>query len=263
MSARPASPSDREPASLGAVFARDGLVRVPDAIPSSELAAMQAELRGRLATLEVVEIAGARRPARGTELAMWDVGRAPAFARLAEALGRAVDRVFGPGVFAPVDGELGGLAIPNLPGRDATWSACALAWHVDEPTPPGPAPGDIVLAYAFLDRVEPGGGATVVLAGSHRRLAHLADERAAPITYEDAPGALAAAEPWFAALLREPAAITASCDSAGVALHLVELTGEPGDLVLLHPRCLHTISANVSPRPRLVMRLTCLRTARE
>lgn len=247
---------------LAATFARDGLVRVPDAIPGGELVAMRDELCARLATLEVVEIAGARRPARGTELAMWDVGRAPAFARLADALGRAVERVFGAGSFAPVAGELGGLAIPNLPVADATWSPCALAWHVDEPTPPGPAPGDIVLAYAFLDRVEAGGGGTVVLAGSHRRLAQLADERGAPIGYDDATASLAAAEPWFATLLREPAAAAPSCESAGVALHLVELTGEPGEIVLLHPRCLHTIAANVSSRPRLVMRLTCLREPR-
>lgn len=43
---------------LAAAFARDGLVRIPDAIPSGELAAMRDELRRRLATLEVVEIAG-------------------------------------------------------------------------------------------------------------------------------------------------------------------------------------------------------------
>ena len=47
--------------------------------------------------------------------------------------------------------------------------------------------------------------------------------------------------------------------SAGVSLRLVELTGRPGDIVFMDPRCLHTVSANASDRPRLTMRMTCSR----
>lgn len=220
-------------------FDRDGFVRVTGVIAPEELRAMRACVRAQIAGVAFVEIAGALRPARGTELAMWEIGRAPALAGLPAALASAVERVFGAGAWAQVEGELGGVAMPNLPCPGATWAACEEAWHVDEPTPPDRALGQILLGFAYLDRVEPGGGATVALAGSPRRLAELAAQLATPMTTDAAVAAVAA-------LGRD-------------GLREVELTGEPGDLVLMDPRCLHTTSANVSSRPRLTMRMTCVR----
>lgn len=163
--------------------------------------------------------------------------------------------MLGAGVWAPVAGELGGVAMPNLPGPGPTWRACDVVGHVDEPTPHGPAPGGIVLGHALLDLVEPGGGGTTVIAGSHRRLAALSDELAAPISDEAARDAFAHAVPWLARLLGpgdpDDDTLRAGCISAGIPLRVVELIGGPGDIVLLDPRCLHTIAANVSPRPRL------------
>jgi hypothetical protein len=226
---------------LREAFDRDGVVRVAGAIAPPDVAAMRDCVRERIAPLELVEIAGALRPARGIELDLWAIGREPALAPLPGALAGAVDRVFGPGVWAQVEGELGGLAMPNLPCRGAPWSVCEAAWHVDEPTPAGHEPGRVLLAFAYLDLVEPGGGATVALAGSPRRLAILAEQLAAPATTDAALAALAREEPWLADLIR------------------LELTGDPGDIVLMDPRCLHTTSANVSSRPRLTMRMTCMR----
>jgi hypothetical protein len=236
---------------LREAFERDGIVRVAGAIAEADVRAMRDCARAGIASLEVVEIAGALRPQRGTELAMWAIGREPAFAPLPAALARAVDGVFGPGVWAQVDGELGGLAMPNLPAPGAVWTACGVAWHVDEPTPVPAAVGRVLIAYALLDVVEPGGGATVVFAGSQRRLAAIADRLGATIDHGAARGALASDEPWFAAQIEQDSARHPS---------LVELTGEAGDIILLDPRCLHTISANVSTRPRLIMRLTCVRS---
>lgn len=238
-------------------FEREGVVRVSGAIAAEDVHAMLVCARARVATTELVEIAGALRPARGTELAMWAIGREPAFAPLPDALARAVDRVFGGGVWTQIEGELGGVAMPNLPCPGARRRACGVAWHVDVPTPPGSPPCRMILGYAFLDLVEPGGGATVVIAGSHRRLAAIADRLAAPIAHNDALGVLARAEPWFAEIV-EREEFGDGCVSEGIPLRAVELAGEPGDIVLLDPRCLHTISANVSRRARLVMRLTCV-----
>jgi hypothetical protein len=214
-------------------FERDGVVRVAGAIDPDAVRAMRDRARGALAAIDLVDVAGARRPARGTELALYELGRDPAFAPLPGAFARALDDVFGAGAWTPVAGEEGGLLMPNLPGTDTAWSASEVSWHVDEPCAPGAA-ARVLIGYALLDLVEPGGGATVALAGSHRRLAAIADARGAALTYDDARAAV----PELADLAR------------------VELTGAAGDLVLFDPRCLHTISANVSPRPRLVMRLT-------
>ena len=248
-------------------FETDGIVRVPAVLGGDELRAMRDHVAAIVAAgaLELVDLVGARRPGPGTEAILWDIGRAPAFAPLAPALARAVDDVFGPGVWAPIDG---GLAAPNLPGHAAPWTVPHAAWHVDEPTVAGQVAGWALLGFVFLDTVEPGGGATVAIAGSHRRLAIVAAERAAAgaatvLTTDDALAELRR-EPWFAALLTvgEPADrrrrfMAEPYVSAGIPLRVVELTGEPGDVVLMDPRCLHTISANASPRARLTMRITC------
>src|SRR5262249_22532170 len=131
-------------------FERDGLVRVAGAIDAGDLGAMCARARAAIAAIDFVETAGALRPAHGTDLARWEVGRDPAFASLPAALARAVERVFGAGVWAQVPGEEGGLLLPNLPCAGA-WSASEVSWHVDEPCAPG-APARVLIAYALLDR---------------------------------------------------------------------------------------------------------------
>ena len=82
----------------------------------------------------------------------------------------------------------------------------------------------------------------------------------AVVTTDDGLAALAAADPWFAALrAAPPRALPRAHVHAGVPLALVELTGRAGDLLLMDPRLLHTVSANRGDRPRLVMRLTACR----
>lgn len=253
-------------------FEADGFVRVPGVVGPADVAAMRASLWATLAARGVVperfvEVAGALRPGPGAEEALWEVGRQPAFAPLPGALARAADEVFGAGTWAPTDGQQGGLAAPNLP-LPGVWSVPHLAWHMDEPVAATQERAWGLLGFVCLDDVEPGGGATVVIAGSHRRLLALARSSAGGglLTTDDALAALAASDGWFADLLRpgDPAArrrrfMDEEHVSAGVPLRVVELTGAPGDLVLMDPRCLHTVSANASTRARLTMRLVCVR----
>lgn len=223
--------------------------------------------------LGLVEQVGALRPGPASEEILWEVGRAPAFAPLAAALARAVDEVFGAGIWAPVANQHGGLAAPNFPIRRAAWNVPHAAWHVDEPTSAAQTSAWGVLGFAFLDEVAPTGGATVAVAGSQRRLRMLAAGRAQPsaacmLTTEQAIAALSEEEPWFADLFRpgEPddrrrRFIREGHVSRGIPLRVVELTGKPGDIVLMDPRCLHTVAANVSHRARLTMRMVCGRLA--
>ncbi len=256
-------------------FAATGLARVPAAIAPAEVAAIRAALWATLGAhgiraeapatwcagggLPLVEVAGALRP--GDVGPMWAVGRDPACAALGPALARAVDQVFGPGVWTPAD-EHGGQAMPNLPLAGPPWQVPDAAWHVDEPTVAGQAGAWGLLGFVCLDDVGPGGGATVAIAGSHRALLAVADARGpgAVVTTDDGLAALAAAEPWFAALrAAPPRELPRAHVHAGVPLEIVELTGRAGDLLLMDPRLLHTVSANRGDRPRLVMRLTACR----
>lgn len=257
-----ASPSDAR-----AAFAADGLARVEGVVSAAEARAMRDAVLAAVVGCPLIELAGALRPGPGSEALLWSIGRQPVFAPLVAGLARAADEVFGPGQWAQVEGEHGGLAAPNFPLAGRPWDVPDRAWHVDEPTAAGQAMSWGLLGFAFLDEVVAGGGATVAIAGSHRRLLALAAELGRGpgtlLTTDDALAALAA-EPWFAELVQpgDPAARRARYlgvpyQSAGVALRLVELTGRPGDLVFMDPRCLHTVSGNASTRPRLTMRLTC------
>lgn len=267
-------------ASARDAFDRDGLVHLPGALDAASVAAMRAALWSSLAphaitpdphtwraggSLPLAALSGALRPGAGTESFLWSIGRAPAFAPLVPAFARAVDAVFGPRVWQPID-DAGGLAAPNFPLPAAPpWRVPSTAWHVDEPTAPHqPHPWGL-LGFAFLDDVAPGGGATVAIAGSHRLLGTLAPTLTpdALLTTVEALPALAP-DPWFAALLDDAAPDRAVLLSSPHTLHsiplrLVELTGTAGDLFLLDPRCLHTVSPNTASRARLTMRLVCAR----
>ncbi len=245
-------------------FDADGFVRVPAAVAAGDIAAMRACVLEMAAGLTFVEVAGALRPAPGSEAKLWQVGRGAAFAALPAAMRRAAAGVFGDGVWEPIEGDHGGLAAPNLP-IPGVWAVPHLAWHVDEPTAAGQARGWGLLGFVFLDEVGREGGATVVIAGSHRRLGVLAGGRPGGLVTTDEALACLSREAWFAALFAPGEAgerrryLDEVYVSAGVLLRVAELTGMAGDIVLMDPRCLHTVSANTSPRPRLTMRMTCAR----
>jgi ectoine hydroxylase-related dioxygenase (phytanoyl-CoA dioxygenase family) len=106
------------------------------------------------------------------------------------------------------------------------------------------------------------------MTGSPRRLralaADLAPDRA--LTLEESTAGLARVEPWVHALLhpgpdpeaRQRQLLIEGCSSAGAPLRVVELAGEPGDVVLMDLRCLHAPSANTSDQPRLVVKMACI-----
>ena len=244
-----------------------GVVRLSSVIAAADIALMRAEVERTIKRMKLVEIAGALRPPPESTEMLWSVGRGSTFAPLPRIVGQAVDSVFGPGVWETVAEEHGGLAAPNLPLPGAgPWAVPHAAWHVDEPTSPVHELSWGLLAFAFLDDVEPGCGATVAIAGSQRRLKRLA-VGSEPITTEGAIATLSHDESWFAELfapggdpvMRRRRFMDEGHVSDGIPLRVIELTGAAGDVVLMDPRCLHTVSANAGPRARLQMRMTCSR----
>ena len=172
-------------------------------------------------------------------------------------------KVFGelmvPELFAAVADLLDGR--PSFPMTDygqvlftlpnaASWTVPSTVWHVDIPRLPNRGlPG--VQAFTFLDTVAPGGGGTLVVAGSHRLLN--TDRR---IGSKDLKRHLRR-EPYFrdlmdatlpdrSRLLDEPGRV------GDVEVRVVELTGEPGDVFLADPRLLHTLAPNASKVPRIM-----------
>ena len=136
---------------------------------------------------------------------------------------------------------------------DATeWEVPHKIWHVDVPRL-----GDLgcpgVQAFAFLDRVDPGGGGTVVAAGSHRFVNDVGRVRS-----KDVKKRLRRADPWFETLLRPDGLdrrrfldVATPCGDA--ELQVVELTGAPGDVWLTDLRVLHSLAPNTANRPRMMV----------
>ncbi len=142
-------------------------------------------------------------------------------------------------------------ALFTLPNA-RTWTVPS-HWHSDSPRlASGQSAG--VQLFAFLDRVDAGGGGTLAIAGSHHLLNHGRSIRPSEF------GKLLRTEPFFAELLGagdnpqgRPDLPHRTGDVGNVRLRLVEMTGIPGDVWLMDLRVLHAAAPNASDRPRMML----------
>lgn len=154
-----------------------------------------------------------------------------------------------------------GQAFLAFPIREAAWTVPHSAWHIDLAYPGDltPWPGAIRL-FVLLDRLEPGGGGTVYVAGSHRLAMQVAAAAAAPLRTIELKQAVKRRDPWLEALcspgggtgriarfMHEGAAVD------GIDLRVEEITGEAGDVFLMHTGVLHAAAANCRSAPRLML----------
>ena len=126
-------------------------------------------------------------------------------------------------------------------------------WHTDAPGLPDKAPAAIIV-LGFLNRVEPRGGGTMVVAGSHR----LHGESANGVPSRMIKRRLRKHD-YFKALFSKSESnrehlLEKSQNVNGVEVQVVELTGDPGDVYLLNSALLHTITRNFLTVPRFMVR---------
>ncbi len=125
------------------------------------------------------------------------------------------------------------------------------SWHTDVPRQPHAGlPG--VQMFTFLEQVSPRGGGTLAVAGSHRLV-----NDGTFIRSKDLRTRLKAYA-YFQALLSKEQPdpehfLTMPGKADGVELQVVELHGEPGDVVLMDLRLLHALSTNTAKLPRLMV----------
>lgn len=155
--------------------------------------------------------------------------------------------------------DLGGSpqALLSLP-EPGPWTIPHKMWHFDLPARGPTATWGAIRFLGFVDRVDPHGGGTLVVEGSHRLVRRMVEE--APDTNAgrgaDARKALVRDHDWFASLSRvdtEQATLLEGTTIDGVDVRVTELTGRAGDLVLMHPWLMHNIAMNCSNRPRMMM----------
>ncbi|MEZ4730604.1 MAG: phytanoyl-CoA dioxygenase family protein [Caldilineaceae bacterium] len=133
----------------------------------------------------------------------------------------------------------------------STWWLPHQNWHVDFPRPAKSGlPG--VQIFAILDDVEPEGGGTLAVTGSHRLF-----NDAGRISSSDLRKRLKR-EPYFAELMadkpsdrlrlmREPGYV------GHVEVRVVEMSGAAGDVYFMDLRMLHNIAPNARTKPRLML----------
>ena len=134
---------------------------------------------------------------------------------------------------------------------DGKWEVPRSIWHLDMPRSavigaPGPE------MFTFVNKVEPKGGGTLVLAGSHRLLNDVeylssknVKKRLKRHTYfRELTGKDDDDRSRF---MEEVGNID------GVPVKVVELTGGPGDVYFVDLRLLHSIGANTSDQPRMMI----------
>jgi hypothetical protein len=186
--------------------------------------------------------------------------RADAFVEIASSDFRgAVDDLIGEGTWDPPRHWGGPLVTFPTP---EPWDVPARMWHLDYPVRGRHGARFAVKALCLLDRLEPRGGGTLLLEGSH----HLMTRVAAAAAPGDAGHSgdvlrrLARKHAWLARLVsrtdgphRPARFMDRGSEIDGVRLRVVEFTGNAGDVVFFHPWVLHNASPNCRTTPRLMV----------
>jgi hypothetical protein len=237
---------------------RFGVLRLPRFYPAHRIREMAARLWADLA---------ARYGAIEDDPKTWTIERAHKFQPLVRSgafngldtpdLRTTMDDLVGAGAWDPP--RVWGQPLVTYPS-DATWDLRRLAWHTDYPATPVARPLAAARFFVCLAPVRPRGGATLVVRGSHLAMMDLSRKAGAAIRSADARRILETRSSWLRALFsktdgtdRVSRFMESDGDICGFPVRVVELTGEPGDLILMHPGMLHSGSPNVLDRPRLML----------
>ncbi|MCC6615237.1 MAG: phytanoyl-CoA dioxygenase family protein [Anaerolineae bacterium] len=174
-------------------------------------------------------------------------------------LENTLDQILGEGAWEKPD--YWGAPLVTFPGHSPEWQVPKSQWHLDF-SPRGrvhPLPGVRVLA--FLAPVAPRGGGTLVVQGSHTLVERLVAAGGAGRGHStEVRNVLARASAWFRNLWanggdtdRIRRFMTEGDVVDGVAVRVIELTGSPGDVILMHPWAFHAPSPNCGTTPRVMM----------
>ena len=147
-----------------------------------------------------------------------------------------------------------GQYLVTMPNADE-WTVPPTVWHVDLPRLPSNCLVGIQV-FTFLSDVVPGGGGTLVVAGSHRLLNNGSRVRSKNIKkrlrrlpyFRDLMSKQSVDRERF---LTEPGTAQ-DPDEGDVSLRVVELCGKPGDVYLTDMRLLHTLAPNATSEPRVM-----------
>jgi hypothetical protein len=241
-------------------FERDGYVVVRGAFSREDALAME-----RQWWLELQEKQNIRPGDRSSwhqvigdlKAAKRDPGQA---AILTERVRGVLDDLLGQGAWLPPRDW--GRPLVTFP-EPGPWDVPTRLWHWDNLGELHLDRPRALFVVSFIGSVAPRSGGTLILSGSPRLLTGQerqipADQRRVSITRQR--DRFHRSHPWLMALTgqapspadRIGAFMDRETNVEGVPLRVVELTGEPGDMVFCHPLMVHCVAPNRGPRPRFM-----------
>ena len=172
-----------------------------------------------------------------------------------------IDLLLGQGTWSET--EAWGPVLVTWP-QPGPWQLPHKNWHFDLPAV-GPGQPAAARLFGFISQVEPHGGGTLVVEGSHelvRRLVATAPDTIVPSC--ELRKSLNRRYPWFDALNRVGGGritrfMIDGDEVDGVRVRVHELTGMPGDVVAMMPWTMHALSMNTSRQPRFMVTDTVIR----
>lgn len=241
------------------MFADSGVIRIDGAFPAESAAAMSDLVWQTLGWNFGFDRRDPHSWGEFRKRPVADAGSAPVFEDLlTDRLARVIDDVLGEGAWTwPSTWGDFLITFPNA----AEWSLPHDGWHQDWDFSVDCDPVRWVKAFAFLNEVRPGGGGTLVVTGSHRLVGRYGSGRAL-----DAQGRVMKGSDRLYEECRYLRDLATAGDHTerrrrfmeqetevdGVGLRVVELTGSPGDVILIHPWLVHAVAPNAADTPRFM-----------
>ena len=247
---------------LLATFAERGIVRLDAVFDDASAQVMQDAVWREW---------GARFGSRRDDPTTWS--SAPAWGQLPSVKRNPVFRsILGPPLRSLADALLGegwtassgfGNVLASFPDTDHwTLPGATGQWHSDfaYTTPMAPLPA--LRVFAVFGDVAPGGGGTLLVAGSHRMVERFvaSEPGVAAFPAKRSSDPCHRSNPWLAELTRgdecAPGRIErfvhAVTDVDGIPAQVLEACGPPGTVYVCHPWTIHCRPPNASDRPRLL-----------
>ena len=131
-------------------------------------------------------------------------------------------------------------------------------WHLDISGGDPLSPLPVLRIFTFLEAAPPDGGGTLYVAGSHRLAMEIERAEGGPVRSAEVRERLRAEHPWFARLLTAPYGdlrelMNVEAQLGGHGVRLEQMTGDPGDLIIMHPAILHGAAHTGLDRPRMML----------
>jgi len=241
-------------------FQRLGILRVPGAVPSRDAEAMCDSVWHMLHRNYQIERADPKTWAGQRIMGTHDLPKSTAFEQIASpTVCEILDDLLGPANWQRPD-RWASLLV-SFPDSREPWEVPHQSWHLDAPVVRSLLGLYAVRLFTCLAPLQHSGGATLAVAGSARLAEDLGRNGGVEkIRSAEVRKALIQRHRWIRGLCshdgktdRIHGFMNSTSKVGDIELRVVEMVGEPGDVILMHPLTLHAASPNCSEVPRMVL----------